>query len=324
MSLPSVSRILSGKGDAHNSETRKRVRDTASRMGYRVNTSARAVRSGQFDTVALLLGQVGLYSQMSSGMLSGVHDALLSRNQRLLVTCLPDDSLTDPGFMPRILGESAADGLLMIYNAKIPPRLEELLLDNKVPAIWVNSRHDKDCIYPDDFQARREAVKQLHAMGHRRIAYADYLRAPHYSSPDRCAGHEAGMRDLGLMPLTRRPEQLSKSEVLDHITSWLTAPHAERPTAVISYNPSQLTYVQCVALRLGLRVPEDLSLVTISDSIDLDIHGKDISTMLLPEYRIGGEAVEMLMGKIEDPSVDHAPRVVPLVFEARGTTKVLS
>ena len=60
MSLPSVSRILSGKGDAHNSETRKRVRDTASRMGYRVNTSARAVRSGQFDTVALLLGQVGL------------------------------------------------------------------------------------------------------------------------------------------------------------------------------------------------------------------------------------------------------------------------
>jgi DNA-binding LacI/PurR family transcriptional regulator len=60
LSFRTVSRILSGKGAGHNEETRQRVVQAARQMGYRPHRSAKAMRQGRFQSVALLLSENSL------------------------------------------------------------------------------------------------------------------------------------------------------------------------------------------------------------------------------------------------------------------------
>jgi LacI family transcriptional regulator len=65
------------------------------------------------------------------------------------------------------------------------------------------------------------------------------------------------------------------------------------------------------AARLGLRVPEDLSLITFANDMTV-IHSMQITCAELPERRVGALAAEMLMQKIAEPGQPLASVAVPM------------
>jgi DNA-binding LacI/PurR family transcriptional regulator len=182
LSPKTVSRILSGKAALHKPETRERVLQVATELGYRANSSARAMRRQRFGCVTLLLSNVRQRSVLPSAREDGIQAALGEHDLHLMVAPLPDAKLTDQGFVPRILREYGSDGLLVNYNTRIPPRMETLLDAHNLPSVWINVRRDSDCVYPDDLQAGRQAAERLLALGHRRIAFVDYTEQNHYSN----------------------------------------------------------------------------------------------------------------------------------------------
>jgi LacI family transcriptional regulator len=319
LSLPTVSHVLGSRSHKYPPETRERVLSAARELGYRVNAYARAVRAGRFNTVALLLSTQGVRSILPDGLLEGVHDALVARQQRLLVAREPDAALTDEHFVPEILRESSSDGLLINYNALIPERLIALVAENRLPVVWINSKHDADCVYPDDRGGASEAVRRLYEIGHRRIAYLDPVHSSHYSSEDRFAGYREAVRALGLPELVYRPDQgLDHGQWPDVLARYLDAPADARPTAAVTYIGAVAEAALRAADRLGLRVPEDLSLVGIGDVGSRHL-GLSFGGMVIDQTRVGREAVEMLLAKIADPALAFPPRPVPLVFAAGGS-----
>lgn len=310
-------------------ELRRQVQDVALKMGYRPNGSAVAVRTGRFGCVAVVEPtSPGRASFFGGTLLNGMHDALLENGMHLVLARLPDEKLTDDRFVPKILGQFVADGLLINYFARIPPRMVELIQSASLPAIWINSRQAQDCVYLDDHAAAREATRRLITLGHRRIIYVDYLHekieaqslqhTPHHSITDRYRGYIDQMKASGLQQVGGFGSTPVPSE--DHVNLALALlRNGDRPTAVLCYSRPLAVEMLFAAARLGLHCPRDLSLMMFDDQTVSEI-GVKVSGMRHHWYRVGQVASQALIEKINNGGESRLPpRVLRFEFEEGQT-----
>ncbi len=320
VSRPTVSRVLNGSS-VYSDETRSRVFKAAQRLGYRVNTAARSTASGRFDAVALLLSESYADSLLPGQLLRGIQAGLKDLNKHLMVETLGDDALTDPARVPKLLRELCSDGLLVNYNAHIPAKMVELIKQYGLPAVWINSQHDTDCIYPDDRLAGAELTRQVIEAGHCNIAYIDFITPAtaeaHYSGIDRHTGYADVMTRAGLQPRRFGNQKLLYSGQAVQALHELLASD-DRPTAVVCYSDDDARRVMLAAAANGLQVPRDLSVVCLAGDQVLDA-GLYLTSMLLPHFAIGQGAVEMLAEKCRKPAGALPPRCVPFVKQAGQT-----
>lgn len=329
VSHATVARVLGGRGiyrrpaDARRAE---RIRHLAEELGYRPNAAARATASGRFGVIALLLSTVGERSNLPEPLLAGIHDALAERGLHLTVARLPDEKLIDTGFVPRILQETAADGLLIDYTHGVPDPLVELIGRHRLPAVWLNTKREDDAVYPDDTGLGRLATEHLLRLGHRRIGYLRHRMAhrpqtpTHYSLADRLDGYKAAMRDAGLEPMVRMPhpdrDLQNRWQLLD---AWLRGP--ERPTALLTYRSADAQTALFAAHGAGIRVPEDLSVMTLGTLVPHWVGDRWwISTAVADEASLGREAVAMLERKIGEPDAAERSVAIPGYIASAGNT----
>lgn len=320
VSQPTVSRVLGGS-TRHSEATRDRVLAAAERLGYRVNTAARTTASGRFHAFALLLSEDQASSLLPAGVLRGIQQAMRERSLNLIVETFSDAALTDPTRVPRLLTQLSSDGLLINYNAHIPTGMLELISRHHLPAVWINSQHTYDCVYPDDLAAARDATVALLERGHRRIAFACFERTSdnpqHYSVEDREGGCWRAMAERGLRPLlVGHAEQRAKGRIVEVMREVLR--HPDRPTAILAYSEMDAGASLAAAWLEGLRVPADLSIVTFAERA-IDDLGPMLTTMKLPQSIVGRRAVEMLETKIQAPGQSLPPVAVPFTFEQGQT-----
>jgi LacI family transcriptional regulator len=316
LSQPTVSQILSGKGQRYHPDTRQKVHDTARQLGYRVNTAARSMRTGRFDAIALVLGVRGFCSSLPPELLGGIHDATGPAQLNLIVARFNDEQLTDSDHTPHLLATLSADGLLMNYTHAVPDRVHDLLGESGLPAVWINTDRPTCCVRPDDQQAGVAATQQLLERGHRRIAYIDFTpdvgpMGHHYSVAARAAGYAAAMRDAGATATRYNHDTWDGGSPDLFVQQLLSRP--DRPTAFVGYGERSIHAIHLAARGLGLAVPDDLSLIKFSSRRD------GYSSMLIPEQQVGRRAVQMLQVMIDDPSVKPDAVAIPFDFDAGKT-----
>jgi LacI family transcriptional regulator len=323
VSIRTVSRVLKGayKGTWPSMAKRaEEIRRAASKLGYRPNTAARAMRSGRFDCVGLLLGRNRFRSDLPPALLAGLHDELADHHIHMIFSRLPDPELASERRVPRLLEELAVDGLLIDYTYDIPPGFVRLVREHGLPVIWVNSKRGGDCVHPDDLGAGRIATKHLLALGHKRIAYVSSMGGVgHYSERDRRLGCEQAMRHAGKAPMTEvAPGAFRHSpDSLQAYLSLLRQRH--RPTGVVSYGPLDAGLAMRAADLLGLRVPQDLSIVSI-DSLQFEPLGMPYTTVMIPEGRMGQEAARMILCKVSAPDVTLPATCLPVELVMGATS----
>ena len=289
---------------------RRQIIEMADKLGYRPNAAARSIRSGRFGCLALLVSREHP-TPVTKPLLAGMEDAMRAKNLHLLLSCLPDEKLVDQDYMPQILRESMADGLLIKHDVNIPDAMVELIERHRIriPALWLNSKHKGNCIYFDEFRSGTVATEHLIGLGHRRIAYYTHTdrRDAHYSIQDRFEGYCDAMRRAGLTPswLDGPPgEAFERRARLEAILERLGG--RERPTAVVAENETTARIVMLAAARLQLAPAADLSLITFSDA-PFDDCGIPIDTMALPVAEMGSRSVNMLLQIIDDRALRLPP-----------------
>jgi LacI family transcriptional regulator len=320
LSQPAVSQILNGKG-RFRPETRDRVVAAAKRLGWRPNASARAMAAGRFNAVALVLSDRVTTSMMPNGLIEHLDDAAIRQGNHLIIARLPDERLTDAEQAPKLLSHMMVDGMLVNYNADIPPGFRDIVVGTGLPAVWINSQQPEDSVYTDERAGAAEATGRLLAAGHRRIAFVDYNRGPgdilrHYSFAERRAGYREAMQAAGLAPrLIAADGGVYPPHRLPFTRAWMQAP--DRPTAVLCYNHESIETIHVTATALGLELPRDLSLVTFADhrimSVDLRV-----DHMLIDVAAVSATAVAMLGDRIGDRA--HRPnRAIPMPYVGEGS-----
>ena len=321
VSQPTVSRILA-QGEAagrHSGKTRDKVMRAAKRLGYRPNAAARAIGQGRFYAVSLLQGLDRFHSNLPPELLRGVSATLAKHDLNLSLLQLADEVLRSDQSVPRLLRESSSDGLLIDYTHDVPVELGELIERHRLPAIWINTPRDTDCVRPDDEDAACRATQQLLDRGHRRIAFVDVsygptYRNPHYSLLKRRDGYERAMKGAGLTARVIGPPRGSKVPGLERVAFCRALlEEKDRPTAVVAYAESVAIPLYTAALHLQMVVPRDLSFVSFDDEAPFQM-GLTFTTMRLPQYAVGVAATEALLRKIEEPDKPQPSLCLP--FEA--------
>ena len=246
----------------------------------------------------------------------GVLDALVSRDLHLVLTRLPDNDLSDPDRLPRILREQCVDGLLINYTHDIPPRMGQIIAQHRIPAVWLNVKREHDAIYHDDVEAGRLAAARLLSQGYRRIAYADFshgqatIDAAHYSTRDREAGYAAAMLDAGLTPRVIRHAR--RVDAVERLAAAAAALRREdRPDAVVAYASSTAAPFILAAMQQARPGERPLGVVTV-DNAPVDFAGQPVEAVYLHQWGLGRAAVDMLADKIDasDPAAPLPSRIV--------------
>ena len=312
LSRQTVSYALNGRQGLVSDAVRRRVLAAAERKGYRPNASANAMRSGRVGAIGLLLSTNAYRSNLPAPLLDGIHDALAERDLHLMVARLPDERLTEEGFVPRVLREYASDGLLINYTDHIPQRMLDLIRGYRIPAVWLNARLDADCIHPDDEGAAFAATAALLGRGHRRVAYLQCVAfGAHYSTADRAAGYRRAMQDAGLEPLVlanldERPlgkDEFESARATLHVK--LRRLLAEqRVDAAVCYSATEATAA-------ALAAPATPFPIAAFSDASLASRGLPAQTLQLPLRAMGLAAVEMLTEKIANPAAAFPCRAVP-------------
>ena len=325
VSKSTVSHILNGRETALriSDATRDRVLEAAHELGYRLNSSARAMSRGSFGGIALLQAIPETRSFAPQELLDGIYEELARHDWHLMLSRLTDEQLCDESVVPKILREWLADGLLIDYIDHIPARLGNLIARAKIPAIWMNSRQEFDCVFPDDFEAATRATRFLLELGHTKIAYVDYMhnwtpgQESHYSAHERIKGYQHAMRDAHLTPrLLHEPTFVAHEERLALCQNWLSRP--DRPSAVLCYGTEASVLIHAAAL-VGLRVPRDLSVMNFGAKNE-NFCSQPMTSMLGPFHDLGRVAVQTLHEKILAPDQKIAPRQVSFGFQEGVTT----
>src|SRR5438067_6625938 len=148
-------------------------------------------------------------------------------------------------------------------------------------------------------------MAHLLRQGHRRILYyAGQAILDHPSAVLRHGAYQRCMREAGLEPLPAFVGTADK--LVDHIQR----SGASSPTAIIDFEHwSAIRLLQCL-WRRGVRVPDDISLVTFNDTHPVADLIPPLTTVALPARAMAERAVEMLLRQLEEP--ERGPETVVL------------
>ena len=183
---------------------------------------------------------------------------------------------------------SRVDGLVICS-----PRLDAdtvLELCGRVPAVLVNREAaGADCIVADASDGLRQAVDYLDALGHRRLAYVQGS-ARSWSNGQRVARVEelTGKAGIDLQVLG------SQAETVEGGIAAAASVIACGASAVIAHNDLVALGVVSGARTLGVRVPDDLSVIGIDDIPLATASAPALTTISVPMAKAGSLALAAL------------------------------
>lgn len=285
-------------------ETASRIRDVADTLGYRPHPVARMLTQRTTHTLGVLTPQAlsVIFSNPFFGAFSeGV--ALAAEQEGYALHFISPLH----GSLARAMGRATVDGVVAIGLSADHPEVEQIRAAG-VPLVMVDSTamRDQPAVVIDDVGGARAAAEHLLGLHHREFLVVG-VGQPSPSGPldpDSVMGHR--LRGY-VEALAAHDIRLSASAVVvgpASIEGGIAAfRHAWdgglRPTGVLAMSDAMAIGVLRAARELGLRVPEDLSVVGFDD-IDIAQHtNPPLTTVHQPIRRKGESAVRLLLSVVE-------------------------
>lgn len=294
VSVSVVSRELNGDPALRaRPDTRRRIRQAAEELGYRPSHAARSLRLSRAFAVGVVIPD--LTNPVYDPLIRGIEDAaddlgyhvLVSRTERL-----------EPGagFLRRLAGEGRVDGFIVHPRDEVELRDFAPLADAGVrPVVFVSSRWSKGgSVVHDDEAAGRIATEHLLGLGHRDVAliggdaHSHTARARERGYVQ--AIHASGMRRRSAWVVHRRYDPDEGRRAVRELCTM----GRRRPTAIVVANVNAAIGVLRGALEIGLRIPEQLSVVAIHDWWVTDFTRPRLTTVHMPQYELGLAAMRLL------------------------------
>ena len=313
VAISSVSRVLSGHPDV-SADMRERVLDAVNRLEYEPDFLAQSLRRGATLSVGYVVGDIS--NPLIATITSGAESVLRQAGYSMLLMNSENDPELDAAHI-RFFQARRVDGMILSLASERQKETLDVLAQVDVPVIMVDrdvdAKLDASIVRNDHKSGMRAAVERLQDLGHRRIVLIT--------------------GGLDLWPVRERiaglTEAVAARGVADETSSLvgsLSAEHGERstdqvlamdprPTAIIAGGNQVLAGCIRSLHRHGIRIPDDISLVTC-DEVDLsELHAPPIASIARDTLRLGNTAAELLLERINGGE----PRTVllPTTFTPR-------
>lgn len=292
-----VSRCFKDDGNI-SPETREKVLRIAAELGYSRNALARSLITRTSNMVGVIVTEFTMRNNPELVCALGIK--LRAAGLGLFVQVIESDAAI--GSVLRQSMEFPLDGLICCAQMQVED--VDRFSSHGIPVLFFNrivaARH-ADCLSLDHAEAGRMVARELYAAGHRALAC---IRGPEGApvSALRVEGFRQALAELGIADVPMQAADYSYDGGWNAFVDLLRDRPA--PDAVFCAN-DQLALGAMDACRndLGLRIPEDVSIIGFDDIADARRPGYALTTVHQPIAEMAEQAVSMLMERIAKPQL---------------------
>lgn len=279
-------------------ETRKRVQEMASELGYIYNRQAASLRTARTYIVGVVVHDV--LNPYFAEIFRAV-EFELERHGLTTLICNHRDEISRQRTFVSVLQQQAADGLVLVPSVGTTADEINALVETGMPVTMVC--RDVEGVHApsvrgDDLGGTYQLAKYLIGQGHQRIAMVGGRRQTS-SGRDRHAGFVKAMAEAGLpiLPGYDIPECMNQIDGFK-ITDTLLALEP-RPTAVVCFNDPIAFGIMAGLSKAGLMPGRDMAITGFDDVDGAEASYPALTTVKNGSAEIGREAARAIIAQIE-------------------------
>lgn len=303
--------------------TREKVQSIIRSTGFTPNVHTRRLNLGKSNTIHVVLRQYGysLDNQFALETLSGIFTESKALGYSIMFTFV-DDHMDCEQILDSVRSKDC-DGVIL--NQVADPGLIASLQQESIPFVCVDAHIPKDGSLPlvevDYYDAAYQATSYLHKCGHNKIGFiGPDSPAEYYVST--FGGYTAALKDAQLVcdPAWLLELSYNRQSLDESIDRLLQSEHL--PTAFLCAGDSfAIDMIRCAKAK-GLRIPEDISIMSLDDLLVSRYLDPPLSTMTFQKDLLGHKAMHLLHQIMEHEPFDPVNLIKTTPVE-RATVKKL-
>ncbi|MEZ9835781.1 DNA-binding transcriptional regulator CytR [Vibrio sp. 10N.261.52.C11] len=298
--------------------TRKRVETAVLEAGYSPNTLARNLRRNESKTIITIVPDI--CDPYFAEIIRGIEDAAVENDYLVLLGDSGQQKKRESSFVNLVFTKQA-DGMLLLgtdhpFDVSKP---EQKNLPPMVMACEFAPELELPTVHIDNLTSAFEAVNYLAQLGHKRIAQ---ISGPTTATlcKFRQQGYQQALRRAGVSmnPAYSTVGDFTFEAGAQAVRQLLALP--EQPTAIFCHNDAMAIGAIQETKKLGLRVPQDLSIVGFDDIQFAQYCDPPLTTISQPRYEIGRQAMLMMLDLLKGNDVQAGSRLLEAKLVVRGST----
>ncbi len=330
VSAATVSYALNDTGRV-SQEVKQRILDIAASNNYTPNLIAKSLRANRTFTIGVLVEDIKVLA--TSRIINGIQKYAESHGYQILLSdlglwekidCRYDEAVLYKDKIQSALGlfESLqADGIIYIG---MHDRNVTGLLETDKPVVYTycytEKKNDFMVTYSNDIAY--DVTKYLVDAGHKKIGL---ISGPINSTPShkRLLGYQTALMESGI-ELNLKYISVGNWEYefgYSACMEFMSMSVKERPTAIFAMNDLMAIGAIEAAGKLGIRVPEDLSVVGFDDTEIGRYYHPKLTTVALPLQEIGSIAAKIIDELSNGEPVQDQEQILPCSLIKRETVK---
>lgn len=316
VSMATVSRVLNGNPNVK-PETRKKVKDVIERLDYRPNAVARGLASKKTTTVGVIIPDISnLYY---SSLARGLDDIAEMYNYQTIITNTDNDPEKERDAFLGLVSKQV-DGIVFLGGALNEETLNDIKSSHLPVVICGTSEKDENLpsVNIDYFEAIKEAASRFLEEGAEKIAF---VKASYSEQLERHIeeGIKAAYKDQG----REFDEQYLLSAPADYQAgkSLFSQIRGLKADVVVTMSDETAIGVLHGAMDNNVQVPEELQIMSCSNTRLVNMVRPPLSSVALPLYDIGAVGMRLLTKYMNEETVEEANVILPYKIEYRATTK---
>lgn len=318
VSIATVSRFFNNPNQV-SQQTREKVEAAIKRINYTPNALAQNLRRGKTGLIIAVTPKVS--SPLYEAIISQLQQEAVKAGYQLLVKEAAFNQLPLSHYQ-HLLRCKQADGFVLLVGLPQEAAIEP---ESAIPVVLAcepnNSEQELPCIAINHTQAIFEATDYLVQQGHNNIAFIARNHEPMSVTLQQSGFHKA-MRQHELSVfgrlLNKEQDKLPLKEKLQRLLN--TQP---RPTAIICADDDTAIETLFWAKALGLKVPEDLSLIGYSNIRYSELSDPPLTTVHQPMATIGNQAIGTLLDLIDGKPFTTTPTPINHQLIIRHSTTAI-
>jgi LacI family transcriptional regulator len=305
VSRTAVSLVLNGRAAGNISEeNQRRILAAAAELGYQPNSAAVSLRRRTTSTIGIVTDEITT-SPFAGQLLQGARDAAAERGYLAFLADYGGDEERERDMVWALRGRQVDGFLLAAMSMREMAPVAELA---ELPVVLANcfSPTGPAGVIADEESGGHAAARCLFELGHRRVVMLagrnpwDTEDIP--ATARRITGFQRAAREAGAgadAAVVHAGWHIRDG--VAHARRLLDRPAPERPTGFVCARDRVAVGVALAAAQLGLRVPEDLSVVGYDNEREVaEMMVPPLTTVNLPHRTIGATSMELLLRTVVD------------------------
>ena len=314
VSSQTVSRVSNGQANVDEA-TRARVLEAMQTLGYRPNGAARALKSGRFHTIGVIMTTLQTLGNIRT--LDAIATEAAHADYSVVLMPISDQTLRGVSGAYQRLSAQAVDGAVIILEARFLDQAE-FALPPGIPVVVIDSGAGPGYTVVDTDQAlgARQATEHLLGLGHRQVWH---IAGPEtsFSAAHRAESWERALRTAGIAPPPLLRGNWTAESGYRH---GLALGQRSDVTAVFAANDEMALGAMRAMHELGRDVPADVSIVGFDDMDVAASFWPPLTTVRQDFAAVGRLSIQKLLAKVSDPAASNDTTIVPTELIIRGST----